>query len=539
MYAGTVGRDHLGLGSVSSDQILPTLSPAINVLTDHPRYQSFYAFLLDEFWRRELPRSQSAWVAFFRPREFIFSLGTHLCDRPEHGNMPAAVGSQRTGGLARRQLAEYDTSFNYIKSALGGYGLYYRSVMAELGVVYPGGRGLPYPIDVPSEHGKELAEAFRREVESTTYYREFFDHDEAMVPLDAIREYIRKACLCQLRRAEVADRGLVRALFLEAGGEEQAARRTETFRFLLDLARQTAGHALDEARFRQLIYFGGDDGGARFEPSPALESVARSWRLYQAREYYAFALNALWCHLCDWGIGRGGDARPLPLTDWRQYLEQSLDFEPVARQLGLAVPGLDGSSKFVELIQWVEGTTGRPGADFAVTCGIDSPLNEHRLQLTLRTERGGRVIVPAALALLATLGRRFDTDAERFRQEWRISRMGADGRLSVDGFLRALRRRVARGATIGEVADWLYRDYVMLQHELVALDKLPDNTFRFRREGDRLRFMSFANPLEFNSSRFGALTTTLTELGLCTDIRDADHSITVDGELLLESGRLV
>jgi hypothetical protein len=33
MYAAKAGRDHLGLGSVSSDQILPTLSPGINVLT--------------------------------------------------------------------------------------------------------------------------------------------------------------------------------------------------------------------------------------------------------------------------------------------------------------------------------------------------------------------------------------------------------------------------------------------------------------------------------------------------------------------------
>jgi len=57
-YASKVGRDHLGLGSVSSDQILPTLSPAVNVLTIHPRYHSFYTFLLDEFWQRDRPRSR-------------------------------------------------------------------------------------------------------------------------------------------------------------------------------------------------------------------------------------------------------------------------------------------------------------------------------------------------------------------------------------------------------------------------------------------------------------------------------------------------
>ena len=87
MYPAKVGRDHLGLGSVSSDQILPTLSPGINVLTIHPRYQSFYTFLLDEFWQRDRPRSRRSWVRFYRPREFIFSVGANLCDHVEHNGM--------------------------------------------------------------------------------------------------------------------------------------------------------------------------------------------------------------------------------------------------------------------------------------------------------------------------------------------------------------------------------------------------------------------------------------------------------------------
>jgi len=96
MYAAKVGRDHLGLGSVSSDQILPSLSPSVNVLTHHPRYHSFYVFLLDEFWRRDRPRNEDAWKKFFRPREFIFSVGAHLCGQSEHGDMGKIVGAQKT-----------------------------------------------------------------------------------------------------------------------------------------------------------------------------------------------------------------------------------------------------------------------------------------------------------------------------------------------------------------------------------------------------------------------------------------------------------
>ncbi|MBE2197829.1 MAG: hypothetical protein IAE79_04405, partial [Anaerolinea sp.] len=120
MYAGKVGRDHLGLGSVSSDQILPSLSPAINVLTHHPRYYSFYVFLLDEFWRRERPGNEKAWIQFYRPREFVFSVGAHLCEQAAHQDVGKIVGATITQGLALQRLEAYNTQTYYIKSDLGG-----------------------------------------------------------------------------------------------------------------------------------------------------------------------------------------------------------------------------------------------------------------------------------------------------------------------------------------------------------------------------------------------------------------------------------
>jgi hypothetical protein len=188
MYAGKVGRDHLGLGSVSSDQILPLLSPSINVLTIYPRYHSFYSFLLDEFWRRHRAGNMASWVRFYRAREFIFSLGVFLCDQPEHVSWIAAVGRQKTLPLARQKLLTYNTTTNYIKSELGGYGLYYRSVMAELGLIYPGGTGFPSPVDVPTERGKDVAAAFRQAVQGTAYYRDYFEHDATEVPTTVIQE---------------------------------------------------------------------------------------------------------------------------------------------------------------------------------------------------------------------------------------------------------------------------------------------------------------------------------------------------------------
>lgn len=540
MYAGKVGRDHLGLGSVSSDQILTRLSPGINVLTVHPRYYSFYTFLLDEFWRRELPRTRAAWAGFYRPREFVFSIGAHLCSRPEHGELGNIIGAQKTYGLAARRQETYDSTFNYIKSDLGGYGLYYRSVIAELGLIYPGGPGFPYPVDVPSERGKEVAEAFRSAVAETTYYEEYFDSDEVEVPIEVIEGYITKACLCQLQTAAAPDRDIVRDIFLHAIDEPSALPRRETFRLFLDIADQTDGTAITQDTFRQLLFFGETEDGAEYQPSDAVASTYKKWRLYQAREYYAFSLNALWCYLCDWGVSKGGDSRPLALDSFWTHLAQTVDLDSLADRLDADAPGLTMESPFDHLLEWISETDEVESDErFDDVAGRNSPLNEHDLYRAVRESRHEATFAAGgALAILALIHLRFSEPETWLEPEWMISRLGGEGRLSLHGFLRELRDRLAGQPTIIEVLRWVIEDYVITQHLLVASSKLPENTFRFQREGSRLRFYVLDNALGFNDSRFEAISTTLRELGFCGTLSDEQHPLTDEGVVLLDKGDL-
>jgi len=264
VYAPKAGRDHLGLGSVSSDQILPSLVPGINVLTIHPRYHSFYTFLLDEFWRSERLRSQDEWVRFFRPREFIFSAASFLCDQPEHGDLRTVVGGRRTGAWAVHSLPAFDTTYHYIDSALGGYGLYYRSVSIEMGLVYPGGPGLPTAVDIPSPHGRLLASQFRSTIQDTTYYQSYFSHDATQVPRAVALDYIRQACLCQLKQEHAPDRPAVLQTFWHGGHVDNALARKMTLRLFLDIAQQTQGLPVSQDDFRQLLFFGSSSNGARY-----------------------------------------------------------------------------------------------------------------------------------------------------------------------------------------------------------------------------------------------------------------------------------
>jgi len=538
MYPGTVGRDHLGLGEVSSGQILRSLSPSINVATIHPRYHSFYVFLLDEFWRRDRPRSQKAWVKFYRPREFVFSVAANLCEEPEHEEMGAIVGSDRTQSLAASHPRTFDTTTHYIKQPLGGYGLYYGSVMGEVGLVYPGGRGLPTPVDVPSERGKELATAFRAAVESTEYYRKYFDQDEAAVPIGVVREYGSRACLCQLQKRDAPDRELLRRAFLLEGLDPDA--RRETMRFFLDLANQTKDLPVDQDTFRQLVFYGAAEQGGSYSPRPEVESAHRKWRLYQAREYYAFALNALWYHLCDWGEAQGGRLRPLPITAFWKHLEKVIDFRKLAKRFDVPAPGLTATSDLRQLNQWLISVAGTREKEFDQACGISCPISEHALYFAAsEVDDAPEVMTAGMLCILAMTYLRFAQSELRDGPEWAVARMGAEGRLSMEGYLGEVQRRLGRGQLpVMEFAQWLYSSYVILQHQLVATRKLPENTFRFRRQNDSLQFYPLKNTLVFNDSRFTALSTHVHELGFCGDFTEEGHGLTPDGRKLLKEGAL-
>lgn len=313
-----------------------------------------------------------------------------------------------------------------------------------------------------------------------------------------------------------------------------------TLRLLLDIAGQIDGHILDQDAFRHLLYYGNTMAGAAYTPAEGLVDTYRRWRLYQVREYYSFALNALWFYLCDWGLSQHGDVRPVPLVQLWSHLDTALDFGELAALLSLPEPNLRGSSDLQALLDWLLQINGSNEANFDADCGLNSPVNEHRLYALAQAHRTDpTVMVAGMIALLGLVYLRFGHPGLWIRPEWDISRMGADGRLSLDGFVKALRQRMRTGAsTVSACVRWLVEDYVILQHHLVAASKLPDNTYRFQREGERLRFYPRENALAFMDSRYTALSTTVQELGLCGNLSTPAHPLTPDGQRLLREGDL-
>lgn len=540
LYRPKSGRDHLGLGEVSSAEYMQALSPSINALTYHPRYHSLYTFLVDEFWRRdELPRTRAAFREFFRPREWAFSLAAHFCT--QHSDMFGIVGSGTTDPLARSDAVSFSYDPDYIKSDFGGYGLYYGTVIAELGYVYPGGIGLPTPVDIPTERGQELAAGFRKEVEDTSYYRNFFGKAHSDLPADVLTEYRAKSCLCQGKRKDAADRGILLDGFLHGGGDERAHSRRESLRLFLDIARQTEDEKLDELAFRELLFFGASGSGAGYLPSAELAAHHVRWRYFQAREYYVYALNGLWSHLCTWGREAGGDVRPLALSAVWEHLDQVLDFDALAGLLEVTPPALTAGSPFNDLLGWLRELAGAGEGSFDAACSLEAPVQEARLyHLGQSRWKEPCVQVSGMLTMLALAYLRFSAPELQAEEEWRFARFGKPDRLSIGRFVADVRARLADpGLTIGALAHWLYAEYVIRQHQLVAFRKLPDDTFRFRYEEGGLRFFSdssLATDFGFTDPRFDALGTTAHELGLCGSLYEEGHGLTPDGERLLKEG---
>lgn len=454
--------------------------------------------------------------------------------------MGSIVGGQKTGPLASQELSAYNTSTHYIESNLGGYGLYYRTVMAELGLIIPAVPGVDLPVDLPTEFGREIAQAYRTAIKETAYYEKYFNQNNVDVPIDVIREYIRHACLCQLKVNRAPDRAYLLDTFLHRGRSGESAARRATFQLFLDIADQTQELAISEDQFRQLIYYQKTLDGITYNPRESVQDAYLRWRLYQAREYYSFSLNSLWYYLCDWGVQQGGEIQPVQINKFWDHLTEALSLKKLALRFGVPDPSLKAGSGFRDLMNWLENVSVQNGRKYLAPYDINTPLHEHHLyRLALEDHNSPEVMVAGMVVILALIALRFSDTELWLRPEWEISRMGANGRLSVDRYLKDLQRLMQSGpVTIKEIAQWIYSEYIILQHQVVATSKLPDNTIRFQRQGDRLRFYSLPNSLGFMNSRFDSISTTIYELGLCGDLVSPGHALADDGRRLLEQGDL-
>lgn len=521
-FRTTPGRDPLGMQTITTDRIMPELTPGILALSQRARYFSFHCFLLDEYEQRRLPASREQMSNFFRRREYELALATSLCT---HG-CPSKV---RIGVVGRQAIANPDRdegSFkrNFsVESAFGAYGLYYRSPLISMGLAVPSGSLLgdePTPIDVV-ERGiaQDIAEAFRTRIEETAYFREFM-HSGRPIPEQVLAEYAEYACLCRIEDAPTEQELLRHAFFEERVGipPQQTRQRLRAFALFLMLLSRDPSVVTDSSSspFRAAVW-----SSLLERPSSALESplsdTLGGWGALVAREALQEAVSSIWTEFCDLGSGRQ-DVYGMSNSEIDTMIDEAVAAKP------LEFPdGTSFHSDPAEPLRTLATAAGEALSEFHVE-GIRNWIKRYNS-------------IAAGLAALVVVRDRLPEPADA-PQGWRhIGLLDGASQPGLLGMTRLLESWEAADPTLGEFARKIVRTLILYPHEGIASSKLPEFTFRFRRADGRLRFYRETMRGHFGPSdiRHASLRWLSEDLGLWSQVDGAPLLTEVGNELVDEA----
>jgi hypothetical protein len=498
------GRDPLGLETITTDRIVPLLVPGILALSDRARYVSVHLFLLDEFARRRLEPTADNQSVYMRRCEYDFGAAVLLCERCGAGAAP--VGARTLRPIIRQAKHEVPRGFS-VDSELGGYGLYYRTPLRELGLVVQRGTLMdkkPIPIDLlASPRARAIADAYREAIKDTTFYHQHFLGQEP-IPRAVLQDFARVGCLCRLVDSP-HEMDLVRNAFFEEwdGADPEAVRRRrQAFALMMRLAETTPEGLKEEAQHRRATWAALEKTVGE---SSAWATTVQRWAALYGKEYYQDGLLILWR-----GVNRLGRKHCPP-----EGIAPSTFLDLVRRQLssaslpiGTDTVALDGAQPTSHVLDEVVRRT----------AGIS--LED------LRTEYvGSKHALAGVLLLLALFDRVRVMDTVPADSRWHeIARQGGNSQPGLLGFVSHLRSHLSQEPVLADTLAWLVLNFVIKAHDRIATTKLPDFTFRFRLEGDRLRFYDSPS-IEFGlaDSRHAALSTLGRDMGLWSDIDGMPH----------------
>lgn len=506
------GRDPLGLQTTTTERLLPVLLPGLIELSQQARYFSFYAFLLAQYEQRKLGGSRAELDRFVRRAEWDYGLAVLSCERCE---------SSPQGALRLRPvLNEHGGSSGYprgesVQSILGGYGLYYRAPMNELGLIAREGSllgGEPIPIDVLARTNRaaKLATTFAEAVADSAYHRQGWIVRSEPLPRHVIESYAELACLCRLSAFPDERDAIQDALFgtdlgptALAGensdatqpeapspgvaGEESTAvvtvdavtQRGQSVAHFLSLIDDTPAVVDSQSTYRQGLW---DSTGER---SAAHHRVAGQWAALVVKDVWQEALCSLWTSFCRKGLER--------FRELGHPLDPS-QVEEVARALVVELPPLSADEASAGVAHTLAaGQVRVPVPTAALGAGSEDDAVKDVDPATLTMEQLRRTCVAldsATYGFLALL-----EVSRRVRQRsgsgWTEAvSVGSSWQPSVAAAAAALEEHLRTGPTVADTLWWLTRRHIIDVHERIAYSKLPQRmfTFRFRWEDARLRF---------------------------------------------------
>jgi hypothetical protein len=520
------GRDPLGLNTITVDRILPQLLPGILQLSERARYFSIYAWMLWQFAERRRPVTTDELDRFITRREYELCLAIKLCP---HCDGDSAIGtlSARPAITAGEDPLQRGRS---VDSSKGGFGLYYRSPLVELGAVAPvgtplGNDGTPTPVEVLRRDPRalSLAESFHEAIEGTAYFQQF-ERTSDPIPRKVMEDLAARVCLCRLGQSE-AERDAIRELIFSPVSADPAVvaasdARRRAFALLLSLLTEEPQIAYEIGAFwRTLI--------SRFESSPAatdlFSATLAPWAALAMKECIQETLCSIWTDFCR----SGADQQP-PV--------HGMDREQLRSMIGRLADG-SGLALNAVSFEFLPDESAGP-----VQRRLCDAAREHDWN-AVRAWTVAQDTAASGIAALLILAARVP-DPRRVHPHWgEIARRGSEHQDGLLSIVALLRRELAGEPTMQELMGWLIRRFIIGPHRAIAYSKLPEATFRFDwEETGRLRFFRPGggghDRFRPSDDRRGVMATLSQDLGYWEDETTDQPQLTTDGrELIAEAFR--
>lgn len=513
----TAGQDPLGLNTITLDRILPRLLPGVLQLSQRARYFSIYPWLLWQFSERRRAPTREALDDFIRRREYELCLAMKLCT---HCDVASAIGALSAGPRVNAAEDPFGRGYS-IETKMGGFGLYYRSPLVELGAVAAAGTPmgpdeLPTPIEVlrRTPLALELAESFHEAIAETEYFRSY-ERTEAPIPRTVLEELANSVCLCRLEQPERRrERDAIRRLLLEPAEETAAAAcdaRRRAFAHFLSLLDDNGRITTDVGEFwRGAI--------ARFESEPNGEvprvETAASWGALAMKECAQEAVCSIWTDFCRGGLRHQGHEglSPAGLRELTDELadgaglalgEAQLSFSAATPAASIRLAALEAAAE----MDWEDVRAWVVEADSAA----------------------------AGLVALLVFAARLP-GAEDVHPAWgAVARQRSERQHGLLGIVRLLERRLGADPSVGDLLAWVVQHLLVGPHEAIAYSKLPKATFRFLwEESGRLRFFTPGESgglrrFEPSDDRRGAMASLSQDLGYWAGAEDSEPTLSDDG----------
>lgn len=539
IYKATTGEDFLGLRAVQAN-ITDYLLPGIITTTPRARYYAFYSWLLVEYAKQH-PEGWSL-ARFIRRREQIFALA-NLAYTSVADNHPSVAGLTGQRKLNEHWRAHHndksipldvDLVRTYVKASWGGYNAYAGVVRALELVRLAEGRD--YTLDVLPQ-GQVLAEAFATSIQRTEYYKRREEYDTASsIPRSVLIQYGSKCHLGHLAHSDDC-RPVLQVLFAFSASDflppsdsdlSKRGNMQGSLGLILEMVSQADGPFTEDS-FRESIAYGLCADYDHYRPSLPLKPFLAHWQMFQMREYYVYALYALWVYFLRWLHLNG----PETLGGFHDHLNEQVDLAKTSAAMDIAVP--QKSLDEWLLVDWLGAlldAAESPGSDRDGRCrafaqASKTPLNEHALFHLLRnaSQDNPSAYVGTTWLLLSTLFLRLRGLQDVNRGDaWRWARAGGARRRPMALFVRDMSDHIAAGDTLLQTWNWLYRDYIVAQHTLTALGKWRQrntNTFHFNYDRGILEWVQ-NDRTGLSASRFKQAHDMLADLGLYCVSPEAD-----------------